>query len=66
MGAKGRHMQLTDVAPKQLAYNIKLINISCTPFPILAKSNKLIWRLNDVNEDDFLTFWGNASNSLNI
>jgi len=25
-GAKGRHRQLTDVAPKQVAYNIKLIS----------------------------------------
>jgi len=30
------------------------------PFKHLRKSSKLIWRLNDVNEDDCLTYTGNA------
>jgi len=30
------------------------------PLKYLRKSNKLIWRLNDVNEDDCLTYTGNA------
>jgi len=30
------------------------------PFKYLRKSSKLMWRLNDVSKDDYLTYTGNA------